>query len=266
MANHNSVKIHTGVFGILQDLHIKHRYQKNNEEGYSESKRVSQPIAEKLSEVQVVTRISGLEEISLHDLIGKLRSSNRFTVLQALDELRMRGKLSDDTLSWACLKYAKFQGANLSYTHLQNADLEKTDFQKANLSSANLKNARLVRANMQSTNLNNVSFEGANLLGANLLEAENCSYNQLALAGKLRWSILPEGQLYDGRLNLPGDFADAIVLHVDLSDPEEIAAFYGISVEEFVNGQEWYQANMPGASIWHQNINFQIAEIRMQWL
>ena len=77
---------------------------------------------------------------------------------------------------------------------------------------------------------------------------------------------MPDGNLYDGRFNLQGDFADASILHVDLNDPEAIAAFYGVSLEDFLRGQQWRQVNMPSASAWHESVCFQNAELIMNWL
>lgn len=118
---------------------------------------------------------------------------------------------------------------------------------------------------MQSANLEEAALEGANLIGANLQDARNVSNEKLAQASRMRGSIMPTGNLYDGRFNLPGDFADASTLHVDLNDPTAIAAFYGVSLEDFLRGQEWRQVHMPFISAWQESVCFQNTELIM-WL
>ena len=205
-------------------------------------------------------------KLPLSLVVNKLRSSEHHIVLRAIDELRARGRISDNTLSWVCLQYANLQGANLSAAHFKNADLHKANLEMADLSYANLCNAKLTRARMQSANLDEATLDGANLVGANLQGAKNVSNEQLSHVSRLRGSILPDGALYDGRFNLPGDFADASILHVDLNSPTAIAAFYGVSVDEFLQGQEWRQVHMPSISAWHECVCFQNAEFVMNWL
>jgi uncharacterized protein YjbI with pentapeptide repeats len=198
-------------------------------------------------------------------IVEKLRSSDHDVVLRAVEELRMRGCLSDNTLPWICLQYANLQAANLSAANLKNADFQRANLEMADLSYANLDGARLMKASLQSVNLEKASLDGANLVGANLREAKNVSDKQLSQASRMRVAILTDGSLYDGRFNLPGDFADASILHVDLNDPAAIAAFYGVSLEDFLRGQEWRRANMPAISSWHESFCFQNAEVIINW-
>ncbi|MBN2118295.1 MAG: pentapeptide repeat-containing protein [Anaerolineales bacterium] len=204
-------------------------------------------------------------KVPLSVVLKNLRNADHDIVLQAVRELRARGCLNDNTLPWICLRYANLQGADLSTANLQNADLHKANLELTNLSYSNLNYARLTRTKLQSTNLDKASWDGANLIGANLKGAKNVSHEQLAQAGRMRACILPDGNLYDGRFNLPGDFADASILHVDLNNPAAIAAFYGVSLEEFLHGQEWRQEHMPAISAWHKSVGFQNAELIMSW-
>ena len=164
------------------------------------------------------------------------------------------------------LRYANLQGANLSAANLKNADFHKANLEMADLSYANLNGARLTRARMQMANLDMVTLDGASLIGTNLEGAKNVHIEQLAHASRMRGSILPDGNMYDGRFNLQGDFADASILHIDLNNPEAIAAFYGVSLEDFLLGQEWRRAHMPSISAWHKNARFQNAEMMMSKL
>lgn len=244
MAHHSGINIHQNPIGILRDIY--NQWTKRGDEGYS-----------KAEDAPPKTAVS---------VISKLRSSDHAVVLQAVEELRVQGYLKDGALSWARLGYADLWEANLRGSNLKNADLERANMERTDLSYANLNGARLTRASLQSADLNKTSLDGANLLGAKLQGAKNVNNDQLAQAGRLRGSILPDGNPYDGRFNLPGDFADASILHVDLNDPEAIASFYGVSLEDFLLGQEWRQVNMPLVSAWHDSISYQNAEIVMKWL
>jgi uncharacterized protein YjbI with pentapeptide repeats len=161
------------------------------------------------------------------------------------------------------LRYANLPGANLSTVNLKNADFYKANLEMADLSYTNLNGAKLIRTRMQVANLDKATLDGASLIGANLKGVKNLSYEQLSQSDRMRGSILPDGNLYDGRFNLPGDFADASILRVDLNSPTAIAAFYGVSLEEFLCGQEWFQEHMPSSSVWHGSIYFQNAEVIM---
>lgn len=198
--------------------------------------------------------------------MGKLRSSDHSIVLQAVEELRARGRLSDNTLPWVCLRYADLRSANLGASNLKNADLHKANLEMADLSYTNLDGARLTRAKLQGANLDAASLDGANLIGANLRGVKNLRNEQLVQVGRMRGSVMPDGRLYDGRYNLPGDFVDANILHVDMNNPATIASFYGVSLEEFLLGQEWRQVYMPSVSVWHESVGFQNAKLIMPWL
>jgi hypothetical protein len=244
MANNSNINVQQHPFRILHNLDNKRVHPKKQE----------------------VQRNQSWTELPLPLVVEKLRSSDHDVVLRAVEELRVRGCLSNNTLPWICLQYANLQVANLSASNLKNADLQRANLEMADLSYADLNGARLMRARMQLVNLEKASLDGANLVGANLQGAKNVSNEQLAQVSRMRVSILPDGSLYDGRFNLPGDFADASILHVNLNDPAAIAAFYGISLEDFLRGQEWRRVHMPSISAWHESVCFQNAELVMNWL
>jgi uncharacterized protein YjbI with pentapeptide repeats len=256
MANNSDISIRHKQFRILQYLDNRFVNPKDREVMSVDAVVVSHDVQRDPSWVK----------LPLSHVVRKLRSSEHHIVLQAVEELRARGCLSDSTLSWVCLRYANLQGANLSAANFTNADLHKANLEMADLSYANLNSARLTRSRLQLSNLDKASLDGANLIGANLRGVKNVSNEQLSHVSRLRGSILPDGNLYDGRFNLPGDFADASILHVDLNNPTAIAAFYGVSVEEFLHGQEWRQVHLPSISAWHESARFQNAELVMNWL
>jgi uncharacterized protein YjbI with pentapeptide repeats len=266
MANNSGVSIQNKPIRIAQNLGSRHTHPKGRDVTSSVAAVASYQVVIGRPIANDIQRDPAWMKIPLSLVVQKLRSSDHRIVLQAVEELRARGCLSDSTLSWICLRYANLQGANLSAADLKNADLHKANLETADLSYANLNSARFTKARLQSVNLDEASLDEANLVGANLQGAKNLSNEQLAQVGRMRGSVLPDGTLYDGRFNLPGDFADASILHVDLNNPAAIAAFYGVSPEDFLRGQEWRRLHMPFISAWHESACFQNAELIMNWL
>jgi hypothetical protein len=50
-------------------------------------------------------------------------------------------------------------------------------------------------------------------------------------------AIMPDGGTYDGRYNLKGDLEFARWGQVDIDDPVEMAEFFGVSLEDYLEGQ-----------------------------
>lgn len=263
MATHSKLNIQHKPIRLLRYMDNKHATPTAVNTLTPIIKIISRETPTYPSKARITKRDPFWSKLSISDVIRKLRSSDTSIVLQAVDELRVRGCLSSNALSWICLQYANMQGANLSAFNLKSADLSKAHLEMADLSYANLSGARLTRARMEFVNLEKASLKNANLIGVNLEGAKNLSDEQMAQVGKMRGAILPDGTLYDGRFNLPGDFADASILHVDLNDPSAIAAFYGISPDDFLNGQKWRQEHMPSISVWRESVCYQNAEMIM---
>ena len=76
-------------------------------------------------------------------LIRKMHNPNNKVVLQAVEELRAHGWLSDNALSGAYLWFIHSQDADLHQANLRGADLYKADMSGADLSLANLGSANL---------------------------------------------------------------------------------------------------------------------------
>lgn len=182
-------------------------------------------------------------------LLQKLRSPDNKTVLRAVKELRARGRLSTDTLVWAYLQYAHLQGADLRCANLRKADLCMANLQGANLEGANLEDARLNKVNLCGADLSGADLKGAVLTNANLQQARGIGDEQFIQTNGLRGATLPDGGLYDGRFNLAGDIAAARFLRVDPSNPEAIADFYGVSLEDYLLGRQWAHAHVPDTCV-----------------
>ena len=171
------------------------------------------------------------------DLIRKLRSPDNKHVLQAIEELRVRGWLEDGTLRGLPLCHVHMEGADLLKADLSNIDFHQAHLQWTDLSRANLSNAKLTRVNLQGANLSHANLQGADLFKAYLLEARNLTDQQLSTAKRLYGATMPSGEPYDGRYNLPGDLEFARWGRIDIDDPVAMANFLGVSVETYLQGQ-----------------------------
>ena len=160
------------------------------------------------------------------ELMNKLRNPENIVVREAVHEMRLHGWLQDGTLEGADLRHVHFQHSNLENANLKGADLRMAHLQLSNLSYSDLTGACLSNTNLYGADLRDVSLKGANLYKTNLQGARNLKPEQLTEANSLWGAILPDGSLYDGRLNLPGDIEFAEAGHVDIHNPREMAAFY----------------------------------------
>ena len=146
-------------------------------------------------------------------LVRQMQSRYVHTALQAVEELRVLGHLADGTLVGRNLR-----GANLLDANLYEADLRDAD----------LTNAVLEKADLVYTNLEGAAVTDKQLAGTDIMYG----------------ATMPDGKHYDGRYNLHGDFAYARRKGVDIHSPEEMAAWYGVSVSEYIAGQRWAKANL----------------------
>ncbi len=172
------------------------------------------------------------------ELIHILRTPENSRVLEAIEELRVRGWLSDGSLSETVLCHAHMQGADLFGADLHGIDFHQANLRGADLSRANLSGAKLSRANLQNANLSETDFGNADLFKANLAGACNLQDKQLARAKRLLGAIMPDGKTYDGRFNLTGDLDFARWGSVDINDPRAMADFLRVSLEHYLRGQE----------------------------
>ena len=139
------------------------------------------------------------------ELINKVRSSDNKTALQAIEEMRIRGWLTDGTLRGIALIRAQLQGADLIEADLSFIDLQHAEMEYVDLSNANLNGTVLTRANLIGANLNETNLTNANLYKTNLRGCRNLTVEQLSKVKRLWGAIMPDGESYDGRYNLPVD-------------------------------------------------------------
>jgi hypothetical protein len=178
-------------------------------------------------------------------LIRKLRSSENHIVRQSIDELRLRGHLTDGSLNWAYLRYVNLRGADLSGADFQKADLNLANMQGVDLSGSNLQGTRMYKVNLKGAQMASADLQGTNMAKVDLNGVLDLTDEQLSQASRLRCATMPDGSRYDGRFNLAGDLADARFLHVDTDDPQAMAGFYAITLEAYERGQKWVEDHLP---------------------
>lgn len=157
--------------------------------------------------------------------------------MRALREITAYGWLTDGSLHEINLF-----GANLEKANLINADLGQ-----AHLSFANLNEARLVKTNLEGADLTSASFIETVLTQVNLHKAKGFTLpngkvmlNPFMAASTMRGTILPNGDRYDGCLNLDFDLLQARLEDIDVNNKEAMAMFYGVSLTQYERGQDWY--------------------------
>ncbi len=175
--------------------------------------------------------------VDLMELIRKLCSPDNKRVLQAVEELRVRGWLEDGSLQGVPLCHVHMQGADLIRANFRRVDFHQAHLQWADLSLADLSDAKLTRVNLQGANLSNTNLSGVDMFKANLKEARNLTDKQLAQVKRLWGAIMPDGNTYDGRYNLPGDMDFARWGRVDINDTQAMADFYQVPLEIYLRGQ-----------------------------
>ena len=140
---------------------------------------------------------------------------------------------------------ADLPGANLMRADLRGANLRGANLRGANLFEADLHGADLLDARLQDANLLDAKLHEAALHGVDLHGAEMTD-DQFATANGLCGATMPDGTVYDGRFNLSADISRAIEWNSDNpEDPEAIADWYGVSLEDYLAGQEWARENLP---------------------
>jgi hypothetical protein len=214
-------------------------------------------------------------------LIREMRSSDNGIALRAVEEFRARGGLTDGSLEAAHLKGANLQsvnlrGANMKKAYLEGANLQRAELRDASLQEAslwsadlqgaklwdtnlqaaflqdtNLRGAFLEGANLQEADLVDACLKGANLRNANLQAAKGLIGEQLITAHTLRGATMDDGTRYNGRFNLTGDVGLAAMglagnrmVVNSRDDPEAMARYYGVTLEECLAGQEWAREHL----------------------
>ena len=175
---------------------------------------------------------------SKFELINRLQSPECRKVLQAVEDLRANGMLTDGTLRGIALCQAVLEGANLQGADLSFVDLHQADLGEADLRHAKLQASKFNRANLQGADLDFANLTNADFYKVNLRGAHNVTDAQLSTLNELFGSIMPDGKVYNGRFNLFGDLARARWAKINVDDPSEMADFYGVSLEEYLQGQK----------------------------
>ncbi len=167
------------------------------------------------------------------ELINKIYMLENKSTLQAVEELRVRGWLTDGSLQGSALCQAQMGNADLMGADLRNVDFHQANLEFADLRKARLNGAKLNRVSLYHANFDQADLTYADLYKANLRGAQNLTEQQLASAHQLLGAVMPDGSTYDGRFNLAGDLARARWAKINLNDPAGMAEFYGVTLEAY---------------------------------
>jgi hypothetical protein len=208
-----------------------------------------------------------------------MRSTDNGIALRAVNELRANKWLTDTSLHLADLNSANLQNANLRYAKLRGvylwwsnmnsarlyrADLDGADIHSADLTSSDLRESSLKGSKLTGVNMQRAQMHGANLqdsylrysklqnailTNTNLQGVRGLEDAQLVVVSSLRGVTMPDGKRYDGRYCLQMDYVAAVLengLDEVKNDPNVMAHFYGVSLEEYLAGQEWARKHLAG--------------------
>ena len=123
-----------------------------------------------------------------------IREGTNEEAWSAVDELRERGWLTDESLQKVDL-----QGANLSGVNLSSARLRDANLNNANLSGANLAGTQLNDANLSSADLRGADLTGVDLTKAILGDADMREAH--LIAANLREADLSKANLFKAELS-----------------------------------------------------------------
>ncbi len=172
------------------------------------------------------------------ELINKIAKLENKSTLQAVEELRVRGWLTDGSLRGTALCQAQLQNADLMEADLRNVDFHQATLDYADLRKAKLNGVKMNRASLQRANFDHADLTYADLYKANLRGARNLTEQQLSTVHELVGAIMPDGNVYDGRFCLAGDLARARWAKVNMEDAASMAEFYGVPVEAYRHAQK----------------------------
>lgn len=183
-------------------------------------------------------------------LVRQISTGSNQEVLSAVEKCRARGWLVDGSLEGAVLSGCALQRAPLNGAVLPKVRLYKARLVRANLAGSNLQGAYLVGADLRGAILTGANLAGAHMQGANLTGAKGLSERQLASTMRLKGATMPDGWRYDGRYSLIGDLKQALKKKVQIADPQALADFYVVPLEDYLSGQQHWseQAVRAGAT------------------
>ena len=168
-----------------------------------------------------------------------------FTVvfLDRLDDLRERRQVKETLLRRAHSRYNNT--ALEAIEELRVLDyLDDGSLSGLNLRGANWQDANLYKADLRGTDLTNAILMGADLVESNLTEAK-VTHEQLAQLKTMHGATMPDGNRYDGRYRLSGDFAYAQRVGVNIHSAQELAGWYGVTMKAYNEGQLWADDHLP---------------------
>lgn len=147
------------------------------------------------------------EAVYRDSLISKLENPDNGIVKQTVQELRTRGWLQDGSLYGWFIQKANFEGIKMKVADMNGVGLYRC-------------------------NLKNTEFR----------------VDQFMVMNDLRRSTMPDGTFYDGRYCLKGDIAWAnknYGINFMSATVAEMAGYYEVSEEVFIEGQRWAYDNLP---------------------
>lgn len=184
-------------------------------------------------------------------LIRILNNASRQGVVKALDKLIDEEWLFDGSIKDVTFYDRDFSGLNFGSARFVNCWFAGVTFDEANLQHVTFKGGGIAgKVSFKNTYMYSINLEGFSYHG--VIEPLEMLLEYMLLKAKcLRYAIMPDGKRYDGRYRLPGDLEYSKIYGIqwDLKHhtlpgiAEKMAAFYDVSLEEYLAGQDWAREN-----------------------
>lgn len=223
------MEVSTELFGIgLTVILIDSAYEFHNKK-------------EKIEEL-ILNAGSKVNEISIHS-IEQLRRLNILSTDKMNGQTFWSANLVGAELHYSNLKNCNFGQTQLNNANFNQSNLTGSTFESANLSKASfhnaiLKNTKLIMTKLDNTDFFEADFSGADCWSVDFRTCVNLTMDQLGEVSSLWHSIMPDGNVYDGRFNFKGDIEHAKSRNVNVDNPEEMALYYGVTIDQYNIGQE----------------------------
>lgn len=153
---------------------------------------------------------------------------NREKIQEAIDELRLEGMTT--------FRYEIFSQIDLADLSFSNFRFLSCEFVGVDFSNSVFEQVDFSGSSFSNSIFDNADITAVDFSGVKLSKDWSDQHKLFASASNLQGAVMPNGSNYDGRYRLEKDIEHAAGI---TRSPEDMAAFYEITKEEYLDGQRW---------------------------
>lgn len=175
-------------------------------------------------------------------LIRQLSNNNNAT--PAFNEVRRKNWAYDGSLEQVSIENSNLEDAGFALVKMSRARFEDVNLNNSFFGLGDYTDCTFVNTTFEGADFSGASLKGVNFHNCILLNAHFHNIDeQLIDALSLHGTIMPNGSKYDGRYQFPHDIKFFFLRNID-NIPSNCAQYYGISVNEYEEGQSWAKINI----------------------